>query len=119
MFGLWPARNAKRNAARSEYSRTAAVISFNHDGLEICRVKRSSRSRWLPVWHFVFFVYLILLIRTVAVADIGAAGYANRMEQMRNGNLLERAAAGIMDIDPITRIAAAEFRGFVSFISGG
>ena len=101
-----------------EYSRTASVLSFNHDGLEIARVKRRAGVRWLPLWHIVFFIYLVLLIRLVAVADIGPAGYANRMEQMRNGTVLEQAAAVIMDMDPISQRFAAKLRGFVGFISG-
>ncbi len=118
MIRLWSASAPYRRRVGSEYARTASVFSFNHDGLEIARVKRRNRPRWMPVWHIVFFIYLIMLIRLVALADVGPAGYALRMDEMRHGNVLEQAAAGIMDMDPLSRRLAANLRGLVNFISG-
>lgn len=117
MFNLWFVRNSDPPIRRG-YARTASVLSFNHDGLEIARAKRSSRSRWLPVWHFVFFIYLVLLIRIVAIADIGAAAYSSRIQDMRDGTIIERAAAQVMGLDPISGRAAVAVRGFFNFISG-
>ena len=97
-------------------ARSAAVLSFNHDGLEIARVK-TTRRRWLPLWHIVVVVYLVLLVRMVAVADIGPAGYANRIEEMRNGNALERISARIMALDPVSRKFAGHLRSGIDAIT--
>ncbi|MDJ0824808.1 MAG: hypothetical protein QNJ16_04830 [Rhodobacter sp.] len=95
--------------AAREYRRSASVVSFNHDGLEIARIK--TERRWLPVWHILVFAYLVLLIRLIAVVDIGPAGYAVRMEAMQNGSVLERAAAKVMTMDPMSRQIAIKIRG--------
>jgi hypothetical protein len=90
------------------YQPSAAVSSFKHDGLEIARVK--NERRWLPVWHIIFFVYLALLVRLVAMADIGPGAYAGRIDDMRNGNLFERAAAYVMHMDPVSQQIAISLR---------
>lgn len=90
------------------YRRSSAVLSFNHDGLEIARVR--NERRWLPLWHIAVFLYLALLIRVIVIADIGPAAYANRVEKMNEGSFLERAAGKAMYMDPISRSVAIELR---------
>lgn len=116
MITLWNASKPIRRRAASEYRRSASVLSFNHDGLEIARV-RYRRRRWLPIWHIMVFTYLVLLIRLIAVADIGPAGYGVRMSEMHNGNQLERLAASIMDLDPVSRQMAMKLRQVLSLVS--
>lgn len=82
--------------------------SFNHDGLEIARVRHE--RRWLPVWHIVFFIYLGLVIRLVTMTEIGPAGYAQRMAQLENGTLVERMTAQVMQMDPVSRKIAIQVR---------
>jgi len=95
----------------SEYRRSSAVLSFNHDGLEIARVR--NERRWLPLWHIAVFLYLALLIRLISIADAGPTAYANRMENLRNGNVLERFVARVMYMDPVSRSIATKVRGTV------
>ena len=90
------------------YSRTASVVSFNHDGLEIARSRRS--TRWLPMWHIIFFVYLGLLIRLISMAEAGPAAYAHRMAKLENGSFIERTTARIMYMDPVSRAIASKLR---------
>jgi len=116
MIAYWNKTEPYRRRVSSQYQRSASVLSFNHDGVEIARVR--AKRRWLPIWHVMVFVYLILLIRLIAMADIGPAGYANRMVEMRNGSFLERTAARVMDLDPVSRKLAAELRGVLKVISG-
>ena len=101
---LFPFR--PRSDAGSE--RTATVVSFNHDGLEIARVKTG--RRWLPYGHLAIFLYLALLIRLVTVADIGPASYAARMERLEDGGFLERLSARVMYMDPWSRSLATDIR---------
>jgi hypothetical protein len=70
----------------------------------------------MPVWHVIFFVYLILLIRLVAMAQIGPGGYAIRMDEMQSGTSLERVAARIMAMDPISQKLAIQVRGGLRYI---
>ena len=98
----------KKRRSGGIYKPSAAVLSFNHDGLEIARVK--NEKRWLPIWHIIFFVYLALLVRLVAMADIGPGSYAARIDAMEDGNLIERAAAYVMHMDPVSRQIAISLR---------
>ena len=111
MPGFWKSAAKYRRRMADGYQHTASVVSFNHDGIEIARSKK--RRRWLPLWHILVFIYLILLIRLVAVADIGPVGYHARMAEMENGNILERAAAKVMQLDPVSRALASEIRGLL------
>lgn len=104
-----------RRRVSEQYQRSSSVLSFNHDGLEVARVK--SRSRYLPLWHLVFFLYIALLIRLVVAADIGTAGYEARLSQMRNGNVVERAAASVMRMDPVSRVIAAKLRAGLAHVN--
>ncbi len=101
-FGMFRRRFA------DQYQRSSSVLSFNHDGMEVARVR--NRSRYLPLWHVVFFLYLALLIRLVVAADIGTASYEARMLQMRNGTVVERVAAGVMQMDPVSQAIALKLR---------
>ena len=98
----------KKRRSGSMYHPSATVLSFNHDGLEIARVK--TEKRWLPIWHIIFFIYLALLVRLVAMADIGPGGYANRIDDMRDGNIFERVAAYVMHMDPVSQQIALSLR---------
>lgn len=97
------------------YSRTSAVLSFNHDGLEVARVR--NQGRYLPIWHLIFFIYLAMVIRLVVAADIGTAGYEARMHQMKNGSSLERMAAVVMEMDPVSRELAMKVRAGLAFLN--
>lgn len=88
--------------------RTNVVLRFNPDGVELTRVR--SNRRWMPVWHIIFFIYMGLLIRLVVMADLGPAGYDQRMSALKNGNFIERAAAKVMDMDPVSRALAIKLR---------
>lgn len=117
MFKFWTATSGARQGVANHYRRSASVLSFNHDGLEIARVK-THRRRWLPFWHLLVFIYLVLLIRLVVLADLGPVGYAARMNEMNNGTLLERGAAKIMQMDPYSQQLAVRLRKAMNFING-
>ena len=111
MFRFWKSIAGYRRRVSDGYQHSSVVLSFNHDGLEIARAKKT--RRWLPLWHIMVFNYLILLVRLIAVADIGPVGYQARMTEMENGNFLERTAAMIMQLDPISQEMAATIRGLL------
>lgn len=109
MFQLSKALSHSKRSVGSAYRSTSTVLSFNHDGLEIARVRND--RRWLPLWHIAVFIYLAMVIRLIVIADIGPAAYANRIEKMSEGTVLERVAAVAMYMDPVSRGIATELRG--------
>lgn len=90
------------------YRASSVVLSFSHDGLAIARAKKT--RRWLPIWHVIFFVYMAMLIRLVIMADMGPGGYASRMAELENGTALERLAARVMAMDPVSQEIAKRLR---------
>jgi len=98
---------AARRVGR-EYRRSATVMSFNHDGLELARVK--NERRWLPIWHIAVFIYLAMLIRLIAMADVGPAAYGSRLDKMSEGTMIERVAARVMAMDPVSQSIANSVR---------
>jgi hypothetical protein len=89
--------------------RPTQVSSFNHDGLELAKVKRR-RSKYLPLWHLVFFIYVILIVRLIAMADMGPVAYQSRIDSLSQGNLFERFAAKVMYMDPVSRSISVDLR---------
>lgn len=108
MVQFWNSIAGTRRRVGEQYRHSSTVLSFNHDGLEIARVR--NERRWLPFWHIAVFLYLAMLIRLVTIADIGPAAYANRMEVMNNGTFLERTAARVMQMDPVSQSIANQLR---------
>lgn len=86
----------------------ASVISFNHDGFEIARVR--TKRRWMPAWHVIFFVYMIFVVRLITMIDIGPASYGNRVAELANGSAIERIAARVMRMDPVSHQFVIEAR---------
>lgn len=97
-----------RRKVASQYRRSSVVLSFNHDGLQLARVKNN--RRWLPLFHIVAFIYLAMVIRLVVIAEIGPSGYSQRMAELRDGNMLERVAASVMAMDPVSQAIAGHIR---------
>jgi len=104
-----------RRKVAHEYQRSSVVLSFNQDGLELARVKTG--RRWLPIWHIIFFIYVAMLIRLVVMADMGPSGYNQRIEQLKGGNAIERAAAVVMEMDPVSRALATQIRSGLGFMN--
>ena len=100
--------NYLRGGFGVHYRQSAAVLSFNQDGLEIARVRHE--RRFLPFFHITMFFYLAMIIRLVVMAEVGPVAYASRMDQLSNGNMLERAGAFVMQMDPVSRDIATQLR---------
>lgn len=92
------------------------IESFNHDNTILARRRRSRRG--VPLVHFTAFVYLVLVLRIFAMAEMGPGNYSARMIQMQDGPLIDRIAAFVMAPDPISRDVALNLRRGFQFISG-
>lgn len=95
----------------------ASLQSFNHDALEIARRRRVRHA--VPLQQFSAFVYLAFTLRILAMAEAGPGGYAYRIAEMRDGTLVERGAAVVMQADPVSqRIAMKLRRGVRAIVPG-
>ncbi|KMW59305.1 hypothetical protein AIOL_004287 [Candidatus Rhodobacter oscarellae] len=62
------------------------------------------------MWHIVFFIYVVLLIRLISMVEIGPASYGHRMAQLQNGTFIERTTARVMQMDPLSQSIALRIR---------
>lgn len=86
------------------------VTSFNHDGVELAKVRKRRGNWYMPAWHVIFFIYVILIVRLIAMADMGPGAYQNRIDRLSEGSFIERAAARVMYMDPVSRDIATDLR---------
>lgn len=89
--------------------RTPALLKFDPSRTPRPKRKRM-KMRHLPLWHVIFFIYFLLIVRLMAMADMGVGAYAHRIDELAEGNLLERSAAKVMWMDPISRALATDLR---------
>jgi len=90
---------------------SACVMRYTAQGVEFHRARKS--RPWLPVRQILVFIYLVFLIRVVVVAEIGPTTYDARVADMSERTFLERAAARVMFLDPVSRSMAARVRGIM------
>ncbi|WP_172298393.1 hypothetical protein [Pseudoruegeria sp. HB172150] len=114
MRRIWNGIAGLRHRVAGSVPGSTVVVSFNHDGMEVARVR--SNRRWMPTWHLIFFVYLAVIIRIAVVAQIGPGGYNARLSQMQEGNILEQATAFVMQLDPVTKAIAGEVRDGMNYL---
>ena len=78
------------------------VASFNHDGVELARVRKQRSSR-LPIRHIVLFLLAIVSFKLFLNFDMGAAAYGAKIEEFSAGTVIEQAAAWAMTLDPVSQ----------------
>ncbi len=81
--------------------RSRSVESFNHDGMELARRRRHRRV--LPIRQILQFALAVLAFKIFLFIQIGAVAYNGKMAELSEGNMLERAAAAIMVLDPVSK----------------
>ena len=76
------------------------VTSVNDDGLVVARPKRRGGS---GVARGIFIILaVVMLFKGVLHAQLGAAGYQDRVDALAAGSILEQAGAWAMYADPVT-----------------
>ena len=78
------------------------------DGLMVAVPRRAVRP--IPMRSLFMLVGSILLFKAFILAHIGPAGYADRLDILRQGSVVERAGAFVMQSDPATRHIAEVLR---------
>ncbi|WP_049642360.1 hypothetical protein [Candidatus Rhodobacter oscarellae] len=76
-----------------------SLETFNHDGIELVRV-RPQKRRELPIRQFFLFALAVLSFKVFLFLNMGGAAYGAKVEEFAQGNTVERAAAWLMPLDP-------------------
>ena len=87
---------------------TRSIGSFNHDGLELAR--RRKHRRGLPLGHIALFALAVVAFKIFLVVQLGSATYGARMTALAEGGMLERVAAKVMILDPVSQWIVDEIR---------
>ena len=91
-----------RRGSPSTNGQAGGVIrSFNHDGVEIARVRRKKRE--LPLRHLLQFALAVFSFKIFLFLDMGPAAYGQKVADLSNGTLIERVASRAMILDPVSQ----------------
>ncbi len=83
-----------------EYRANFVVEGFNLDGMEIARIRR--KRRWVPWRQVYLFVLAVLAFKIALYFNIGAGAYGGMIDEMLQGNTLERVGGILLTLDPIS-----------------
>lgn len=75
--------------------------SFGHDGLEIARRRKRAELR-LPLRQLCLAVLAVMSFKIFLFFEIGEAAYVHKMQELSQGITLERVAARLMPMDPLS-----------------
>lgn len=90
----------QRNSHVFSGGTSGALNSFNHDGVQIARVRRKSRE--LPLRHLLLFVVAVMSFKIFLYLDMGAAAYGQKITDLAGGTMIERLASRAMVMDPVS-----------------
>ncbi|MDJ0822614.1 MAG: hypothetical protein QNJ09_12510 [Paracoccaceae bacterium] len=90
----------KQKAYATKHAAARSVQSFNHDGLELAR--RRKHSRFYPLPQILQFALAYISFKVFLYFQMGAGSYGGKMTQLAEGSLLERVAAKVMTLDPLS-----------------
>ncbi len=93
---------AHRRGGRKAYMPIAAS-----DGIVVLR-KPQSRLSKLPLKGVFYLVLGFALFKGIAIAQYGPQGYENRVQEMREGTMVEQAGAWFMQPDRISVFLGAQ-----------
>ena len=93
--------SSKRQTKATPDGSYASMSSFNHDGLELARVKREKR-REFPFRHVFLFLLAVASFKVFLFLDMGAGAYGAKAEALAEGTRLEQIAGWAMKMDPLS-----------------
>lgn len=83
------------------------VTSINQDGLIIARPRR--RVTATPLRGIFFALAILLAFKGFVYSQIGSSVYAERVDVLRGGTIVEQVGAYAMQADPVTKWIATQF----------
>lgn len=84
------------------------VIGVRHDGFIVAR-PRPAASR-ISGRSVLLLLVVFFLFKGFLFASVGTSTYTQRIAHLRDGNVLEKAGAFVMQADPVSRAVAAQLR---------
>lgn len=93
-------RRMRRITRRQTKLSRGYVTSVNDDGLVVAKPKRKMGRG--TVRGLAIVMVVLMLFKGVLHSQLGASGYAERVEALANGSAFEKAGAVLMSADPIT-----------------
>ena len=78
------------------------LLSVTHDGTVVARLRRRPQ-RQFPWGLLIKFLLVGAVMKILLYADMGPAAYGAKAAELREGNLLEKAAGHAMIMDPVSR----------------
>ncbi|WP_224380170.1 hypothetical protein [Roseovarius carneus] len=97
-------KNVQRKHVRMAQGYDAKV---GRDGLIVFRPKR--RKAGLPLRWVVVALAGAIVFKGLIIANLGAAAYADRIEALRAGSVVEKFGAAVMQPDPVSLYISAKF----------
>ncbi len=82
------------------------VTTVTDDGLVVAKPRR--RGKRSTIQGLVIMIAVIAVFKAALYANLGPVEYANRVEGLKGGNIVEQGGAFVMSADPLT-VWASEF----------
>ena len=90
----------KQNSYRIARTAPRSIESFNHDGVELAR--RRKHSRLYPLPQIAQFALAYIAFKVFLFLQMGAGSYGAKITLLSDGNMMERIAAKVMSLDPLS-----------------
>lgn len=99
---MWMFSRADR-APKSQYAQRQfqSLETFNHDGLVLARVRRTSR-RPAALRQILLFGLAVIAFKLFLFLQMGEVAYTQKMEDLALGSSVEQTAAWAMQLDPMS-----------------
>ncbi|MFT7592973.1 MAG: hypothetical protein ACI8R4_000284 [Paracoccaceae bacterium] len=76
------------------------------DGLIVAKPRRAQVT--ISGKSILLFLLAFIAFKGFLVANLGALGYEERLDRLKNGTLIEKAGAFVMQIDPLSQFTAEQ-----------
>jgi hypothetical protein len=78
------------------------------DGLIVARARR--RAPRIPYAGMFTMLVALIAFKVIVLIYLGETGYNQRIDAMRDGNVIDRAGAWVMQADTVSRTVASEIQ---------
>lgn len=93
-------RRMRRISRRHSKLSQGYVTAVNDDGLVVAKPQRRGNGAMLR--GLLIIAVIVVLFKGFLHAQLGAAGYQDRVDALAAGNVAEQAGAYVMTADPLT-----------------
>lgn len=83
------------------------------NGLVMALPSSAQAPSRIPIRPGVFLIAALFLLKAILIVSVGEATYDARVEQLRQGTLIEHAGAVAMQADPVSQFLALKLRPYL------